>query len=1113
MEDQSNQQQHDNQQSQPSIGEDEHSQLGDGNSHKTGRSENQLANNSNSDNLTPSTRSQLSSPTIGAASSPNEEVEEIEDDEYRYEKTLRSDVTADLSFKLLKDIASKDSAYEHFSVSDLKNLSNVLSVLSVARDDTIIQRGEEATFCGIVLDGCFEAIVSPTIRVELRRGTLLGEQALFEGGLRNADVRCSQDAVLAVITYQELSELGTTYPILQRHLYVLFACASIKKLRKMTLTPAQLSELAKKEEEDAAAAAAAASSAPSSAEASTVAQSGVSKGEAPSKRATPTSSTKKKEFLYRQRIERQQQQQQQTTDLKSAEKLATEEMEKEKAKRAKVEKAAKTDRIRLENALRKIEKYSQLLDRSEEQLEAAQHELNKKDARMSQLEKQRDEAVNNLSKVQAQCDTAQSGRAAAESKLSTLQETLTREYEMKYEPQLSAARNELARLRAELETNNQHEKKTTEEHLKLLEVNKQLQESIANITNIRNTLYTELFEEKKRRESHELALIDREKQLSEYKFNSRHLELRLVELEERIASLGPWKVKCLEMQQQMDQEKKACARSIEEAHRGKTDLEDDIQRYQKILKLVVVGTFCRESRLRRALARSHEHVSEMLLTSLEENMISGTGGGVIYPASQAGLSTASTSISSASAIAKQPRTSFKAIRKRKKAYLMTLLKSKSRPAELVASLDEEVQKLKAPLEEILDKIRHWRMTSESFFQRTVELTGEKEELEAAFRKTVSKIEHVKHLLRAGQQDHEELMNKNSELLKQNHAYKTEIDRLQAKYGVMATNAASLGADKPDGNNSAGAATGADGKNKKNAKTNNAIESLQVRQHDLLQENIARLQSHYEYLLQQVQSLNPAVGVGIVPKPDGTLHSYSSQASLSTGVVVPITAADEKQQHTNPNESRSHNWMAQSQSQSQFLPNPPPVHPLSQTSSQASLHSVPSSHTMGTMSARPSPPSSQTSAARTTIAYPSTLRPVHTMHPMPGAPYYSPSTTQQPGSLPMAPQSMTGSPSTTAAAKAFADHHRQLYEQAIGKRYNSIPPVPHFSPSQDQQIQRIESALFHLPTVPSSPSSHPTPSQSQSQSQSRTPRPTPSKSKPPFLQPYKSGSQSSRGTRS
>ena len=93
-------------------------------------------------------------------------------------KTLQSDVSESMAFTLLMDVATNtpNSDLAWFDEDDLDRLSRYLSVLSFNTGDQIISKGEPASFCGIVLDGMFEAVLGDAHRVPLPKASLVGGQ-------------------------------------------------------------------------------------------------------------------------------------------------------------------------------------------------------------------------------------------------------------------------------------------------------------------------------------------------------------------------------------------------------------------------------------------------------------------------------------------------------------------------------------------------------------------------------------------------------------------------------------------------------------------------------------------------------------------------------------------------------------------------------------------------------------------------------------------------------------------------------------------------------------------------------------------------------------------------
>jgi hypothetical protein len=113
------------------------------------------------------------SPTSPRVSSPY--TYDADDIPKKHEKALKSDVDTEFSISLLLEIQKNDKTYSDFDKEDLTLLSEVLSVLNLDAGEKIIAKDEEATFCGIVLQGTFQAIVNPTLTVDLNQGALVGK--------------------------------------------------------------------------------------------------------------------------------------------------------------------------------------------------------------------------------------------------------------------------------------------------------------------------------------------------------------------------------------------------------------------------------------------------------------------------------------------------------------------------------------------------------------------------------------------------------------------------------------------------------------------------------------------------------------------------------------------------------------------------------------------------------------------------------------------------------------------------------------------------------------------------------------------------------------------------
>lgn len=105
-------------------------------------------------------------------------------------KTLSSDLSEAESLLLLQRVQAAEPLFRGFDASELEMLAHVLSVLHFVEGDKIISKSESATFCGIVLNGTFNAIVSANVVVPLALGSMIGGQS--GGGGRERRARTKQ---------------------------------------------------------------------------------------------------------------------------------------------------------------------------------------------------------------------------------------------------------------------------------------------------------------------------------------------------------------------------------------------------------------------------------------------------------------------------------------------------------------------------------------------------------------------------------------------------------------------------------------------------------------------------------------------------------------------------------------------------------------------------------------------------------------------------------------------------------------------------------------------------------------------------------------------------------
>lgn len=129
------------------------------------------------------------------------------------ERTLRSgeEVGGLTRLQLLVDAQECRRQWSGFSEAELERLldDGGLTLQRFRRREVVMKTGEAATFFGIVLQGTLAIDVG--IKKLLKYpGHLLGEMALFNGGLRSADCIATSDGVVATMTFRQLEALKTS---------------------------------------------------------------------------------------------------------------------------------------------------------------------------------------------------------------------------------------------------------------------------------------------------------------------------------------------------------------------------------------------------------------------------------------------------------------------------------------------------------------------------------------------------------------------------------------------------------------------------------------------------------------------------------------------------------------------------------------------------------------------------------------------------------------------------------------------------------------------------------------------------------------------------------------
>ena len=131
---------------------------------------------------------------------------------------LSSDEDKEDVEQLLVEVQAKSRYFRGF-VDEVPMLAEMLSVVSFDEGETILQRGEEGTWVGLVLSGELEVIIEGKAVATVNPGDFLGEMILWYGGVRQSTVMASSSGVIATMLISELKLICLEDPQLSMKLF------------------------------------------------------------------------------------------------------------------------------------------------------------------------------------------------------------------------------------------------------------------------------------------------------------------------------------------------------------------------------------------------------------------------------------------------------------------------------------------------------------------------------------------------------------------------------------------------------------------------------------------------------------------------------------------------------------------------------------------------------------------------------------------------------------------------------------------------------------------------------------------------------------------------------
>ena len=142
-----------------------------------------------------------------------------------------AEVSLEERFEMLQRASSHSVYFRGFEDEELRTLAANMAIFHFDAGETIMQKGESASWVGVVLDGELEARDESGVRLGAANvGALAGEISLFQGGVRGAMMVSTQPGAVAAITFDELRTLYESYPEIGMRLVRLFGQSSLMKL-------------------------------------------------------------------------------------------------------------------------------------------------------------------------------------------------------------------------------------------------------------------------------------------------------------------------------------------------------------------------------------------------------------------------------------------------------------------------------------------------------------------------------------------------------------------------------------------------------------------------------------------------------------------------------------------------------------------------------------------------------------------------------------------------------------------------------------------------------------------------------------------------------------------
>ena len=142
-----------------------------------------------------------------------------------------SDTSIAGAVEALRGVQAVSRHFHGFDDYEVRVLAKAMSMVEFHEGDSILEKGETASWFGVLLSGTVHAVITPDLRFPIHRGEILGEQSLFsQPSTRSASVVGATDGMMGLFTFEELAAFVQDAPALGLRLVSLLGHASAEKL-------------------------------------------------------------------------------------------------------------------------------------------------------------------------------------------------------------------------------------------------------------------------------------------------------------------------------------------------------------------------------------------------------------------------------------------------------------------------------------------------------------------------------------------------------------------------------------------------------------------------------------------------------------------------------------------------------------------------------------------------------------------------------------------------------------------------------------------------------------------------------------------------------------------